>query len=40
MKEKLFEVAILVVGLVGLLILFTLLFAGPGFIFNKITSFF
>jgi len=37
--ERLFELAIFLVGLVGLLVLFTLLFAGPRFIFNKTLEF-
>jgi len=31
-----FEILLMVVGLVGLLILFTVLFAGPGFILKNI----
>lgn len=38
-KERMFEVTLILVGLVGLLILFTLLFAGPGFIFNQILKY-
>lgn len=34
-KERLFELLMIVVGLVGLLILFTVLFAGPRFILNR-----
>lgn len=40
MKERLFEITLLVVGLVGLLILFTLLYAGPKFILRLIASHF
>lgn len=36
MKERLFEVALIVVGLVGLFILFTVIFAGPRIIFNRL----
>lgn len=39
-KERLFELTLVIVGLVGLLILFTLLFAGPRFIINQILNFF
>lgn len=39
-KERLFEVALIVVGLVGLLILFTVLFTGPKYIFNHILGYF
>lgn len=39
-KERLFEAGMVVVGLVGLLILFTLLFKGPGFIFGLILNYF
>lgn len=39
-KERLFEVAMVMVGLVGLLILFTLLFRGPAFIFSLILNYF
>ena len=38
-KEKMFEIALILVGLVGLIILFTLLFAGPRFIFNQILKY-
>lgn len=31
-----FEIVLFLVGLAGLLILFTLLYAGPRFIFNKV----
>jgi len=36
MKERLFEIALIVVGLVGLLLLFTVIFAGPRIIFNRL----
>lgn len=39
-KERFFEAGMVIVGLVGLLILFTLLFRGPGFIFRSILSYF
>jgi len=39
-KERLFELSIIIVGLVGLLILFTLLFAGPRFIFRNTMEYF
>lgn len=39
-KEKLVESAMVIVGLVGLLILFTVLFKGPGFILGHILSYF
>jgi hypothetical protein len=38
MRERMFELAIIVVGIVGLLALFTLLFAGPRFVLNQILS--
>lgn len=39
-KERLFELALVTVGLVGLLILFTVVFAGPRIIFNRALDFF
>jgi len=39
-KEKMFEIALILVGLVGLIILFTLLFAGPRVILNWILKYF
>lgn len=39
-KERLFEVLMLVTGFIGLLILFTVLFAGPRFIINRLIEFF
>lgn len=39
-KERLFEAGMVIVGLVGLLILFTLLFRGPGFILRLILDYF
>lgn len=39
-KERLFEATMVIVGLVGLLILFTILFRGPAFIFSFILSYF
>jgi hypothetical protein len=35
-NDRLFEFALMTVGFIGLLILFTLLFAGPGYIFRNI----
>jgi len=40
MKEKMFEVALFLVGLIGLLILFTVLYQGPRFIFNRVLEYF
>ncbi len=40
MREKMFEVALFLVGLIGLLILFTVLYQGPRFIFNKVLEYF
>jgi hypothetical protein len=40
MKEKLFEIALFLVGLIGLLILFTVLYQGPRFILNRILEYF
>ena len=39
MRERMFEIALFLVGLTGLLILFTLLYAGPRFIFNKLLEY-
>jgi len=36
MNERLFEILMIVFGLVGLLILFTVLFAGPGYILKNV----
>lgn len=36
MKDRAFEVTLFVVGLVGLFILFTLMYIGPRFLINKI----
>lgn len=38
-KERMLEAAMVVVGLVGLLVLFTVLFKGPSFIFYSILSY-
>jgi len=38
MKERGFEILLLVVGLIGLFVFFTLLYAGPKFIFNHILT--
>jgi len=40
MRERLFEIALVAVGLIGLLILFTVLFAGPRFIYNRVLEYF
>ena len=40
MRERMFEITLFLVGLIGLLILFTFLYAGPRFIFNKIVDYF
>gem|GEM_PF-2877103 len=40
MRERMFEIALILVGLIGLLILFTLLYAGPRFILRNILDFF
>ncbi len=40
MREKMFEVALFLVGLIGLLILFTVLYQGPRFIFNRVLGYF
>jgi hypothetical protein len=39
MKERYFEILMLITSIVGLLIFFTLLYAGPKFIFNHLVSF-
>ena len=39
-KERLFEIGMVTIGLVGLLILFTILFRGPGFILGLILNYF
>ena len=39
-KERLFEFAMVLVGLIGLLILFTILFNGPSFIIRHTLDFF
>jgi len=39
-KERLFEFAMILVGGIGLIILFTLLYNGPSFILYKIAGFF
>lgn len=38
-KEHLFELLMIAVGLIGLLILFTVIFAGPRIIFNNILEY-
>lgn len=38
-KERLFELALVIVGFVGLLILFTLLFNGPSFVIRYILDY-
>lgn len=38
-KERMLEITMVIVGLVGLLILFTLLFRGPSFIFYSILKY-
>lgn len=40
MNERLFEALLLAVGLIGLLILFTVVFAAPRFIFEGVLDFF
>lgn len=40
MKERMFEIILLVVGLVGLLLLFTALYAGPKFIVRLLSNYF
>ncbi len=39
-RERLFEIALFLTGLIGLLILFTVLYQGPRFIFNRILEYF
>ncbi len=39
-KEHLFELLMIAVGLIGLLILFTVVFKGPRLIFNIILGYF
>jgi hypothetical protein len=39
-KERLFELALIAVGLIGLLILFTVIFAGPRIIINYVLGMF
>ena len=40
MRERMFEITLLLVGLIGLLILFTLLYAGPKFVLRGILNYF
>ncbi|KKR77078.1 MAG: hypothetical protein UU21_C0001G0132 [Candidatus Levybacteria bacterium GW2011_GWA2_40_8] len=39
MKERGFEILLMTVSAVGIIILFTILFGGPSFIFRKILEF-
>ena len=39
-SDRGFEILLAVVALVGLLILFTLLFAGPGYIYHTVLEYF
>ena len=40
MRDRLFEITLFTVGIVGLFVLFTLMFAGPRFIYQKIIEYF
>jgi hypothetical protein len=39
MKDRYFEILMLITSIVGLLIFFTLLYAGPKFVYNQILGF-